>query len=260
MDTTTFNIMIKKISSLLLPIALLTTFEAHAASTLVSGGATIDYDAAAWATLAGGANVDPFKALLLNEFFDQAGVTSRTGSQILFDEVVSSPSTTGLYHALNGSSVTNLAGRSNQATTFSYDPLALTAHTGVIGLGGITRWDVNPLLGGGVLGFGDFTFFYDSSRILAGGSGWALRVNLPGGGIAFDLLNVTTNATDTSLNISGDMVVSYEFANFYLGTPTDHLKDVGNFSFSAAAVPETSTTLLAALSLTGLIIRRRRNA
>ncbi len=230
-----------------------------AASTLVSGGAMIDYDAAAWATLAGGFNTDPFKALVLNEFFDKAGVTSRTGTQILFDEVVANPSTTGLFHGLNGSTVVNLAGRTNQATTFTYDALNLTSHTGVIGLGGITRWDVNPLLGGGVLGFGDFTLAYHASRVIDGRSGWALTVNLPGGATAFDLTNVTTTATDYSLSISGDMVVSPEFASL-LVTPSDYLKDIGNFSFTATAVPEPSRALTLMAGVASLGFRRRRMA
>ncbi len=236
------------------------TCHANAASTLLSGGATIDYDAAAWATLAGGFNVSGFEALVLNEYFDQAGVTSRTGTQLLTDEVVANPSTVGLYHALNGSSVTNLAGRTNQPTTFSYDPGSLAGHTGVIGLGGVARWDVNPLLGGGILGFGDYTLQYDASRLLAGVSGWSLRVYLAGGGgaTAFDLQNVVTNATDTSLSISGDLGVSYEMANFYLGTPGDQGKDVGNFSFTAAAIPEPASPLLCGLAAFGIICRRQR--
>lgn len=183
------------------------TLQVDAASTLVSGGATIDYDAAAWATLAGGFNVSGFEALVLNEYFDQAGVTSRTGTQLLTDEIVANPSTVGLYHALNGPSVTNLTGRTNQPTNFSYIPGSLASHTGTIGLGGVSRWDVNPLLGGGVLGFGDFTLQYDASRLLVGGSGWSLRVYLQGGGgaTAFDLQNVVTSATDTSISISGDL-------------------------------------------------------
>ena len=233
---------------------------AHAVSVLVSGGATIDYDAAAWATLAGGVNADPFKALILDEFFDQAGVSSRTGTQILNDEVVANPSTTGLYHALNGASVTNLAGRTNQATTFAYNPYSLTTHTGVIGLGGITRWDVNTLLGGGHLGFGDFTLAYDPARLLVGGSGWALTVNLTGGGTAFDLINVTTNATETSLSISGDLAVSYEMANFYLATPSDQGRDIGNFSFTAAAIPEPSRALLMIVGFVCMSCRRQRKA
>lgn len=250
-----------KITSALLTLWLgsfIASPSTQAASTLVSGGASIDYDAAAWATLAGGSNVDPFKALILDEFFDQAGVTSRNGTQILNDEVVANPSTTGLYHALNSSTVTNLAGRTNQATTFSYDAGNLTAHTGVIGLGGITRWDVNTLLGGGQLGFGDFTLAYDPARLLVGGSGWALTVNLTGGGTAFDLVNVTTNATDTSLSISGDLAVSFEMANFYLGTPSDQGRDIGNFSFTAAAIPEPSRMLLLIGAITVTIMRRRR--
>jgi hypothetical protein len=249
--------------ALFLPILITTlvcaSHEAKAVSTLVSGGATIDYDAAAWATLAGGLNVDPFKALVLNEFFDQAGVTSHTGTQILFDEVVANPSTTGLYHGLNGSTVGNLAGRTNQATSFAYDALNLTSHTGVIGLGGITRWDVNPLLGGGVLGFGDFTLAYHASRVIDGRSGWALTVHLPGGATAFDLTNVTTNATDYSLSISGDLVVSPEFASLLL-TPSNYLKDVGNFSFSASAVPEPSRALTMLAGVAALGFRRRRTS
>jgi hypothetical protein len=217
----------------------------------------IDYDAAVWASLAGGANVDPFKALILDEFFDQAGVTSRTGTQILNDEVVANPSTTGLFHALNGPTVSNLAGRNNRATTFVYDPTNLTGHVGVIGLGGITRWDVNPLLGGGQLGFGDFTLAYSAARATDGRSGWALRVNLAPASVAFDLLNVTTMATENFLSISGDLAVSPEFAEL-LGNPLDYKRDVGNFSFSASAVPEPSRALLVMAGICGIAVRRRR--
>jgi hypothetical protein len=236
------------------------TIHAGAASSLISGGATIDYDAAAWATLAGGLNVSGFEALVLNEYFDQAGVTARTGTELLTDEIVANPSTIGLYHALNGPSVTNLAGRTNQPTDFAYNPGSLTSHTGTIGLGGVSRWDVNPLLGGGVLGFGDFTLQYDPSRLLAGGSGWSLRVYLAGGGgaTAFDLQNVVTNATGTSLAISGDLGVSYEMANFYLLTPGDQGKDVGDFSFTAVAIPEPASPLLCSVAALVCLYRRQR--
>lgn len=244
--------------TLLLPFAALTS-QVNAAYTLVSGGATIDYDAAAWASLAGGANVPGFEALVMDEFFNQAGVTSRTGTQILNDEVVANPATTGLYHAMNGSTVTNLADRNNQATTFAYEVGNPTGHTGVIGLGGITRWDVNPLLGGGQLGFGDYTLSYDPTRVLVGGTGWALRVNMIGGGVAFDLKNVTVNATASAFDISGDLTVSYEMANFYLATPSNQGNDVGNFSFSALAMaPEPTRMSLLMIGLVGAFFRRRR--
>ncbi len=243
--------------TLLLPFAAMNS-QVNAAYTLVSGGAMIDYDAAAWASLAGGANLPGFEALIMDEFFDQAGVTSRTGTQILNDEVVANPATTGLYHAMNGSTVSNLANRSNQATTFAYEVGNPTGHTGVIGLGGITRWDVNPLLGGGHLGFGDYTLSYDPTRVLVGGTGWALRVNMAGGGVAFDLKNVTVNATASAFDISGDLAVSYEMANFYLATPANQGNDVGNFSFSAIAVPEPSRALTMFVGVVALGFRRRR--
>jgi hypothetical protein len=234
---------------------------ATAASTLVSGGATIDYDAAAWATLAGGLNEPGFEALVLNEYFDQAGVTSRTGTQLLFDEVVANPSTLGLYHELNGPSVVNLAVRNNQPTTFSYLPGSLMSHTGVIGLGGVSRWDVNPILGGGVLGFGDFTLQYDPARLMLGGSGWSLRVFLAGGGgnAAFDLQNVVTNASSTSLAISGDLTVSPEVAIGLFDTPSDTGKDVGDFSFTAVAIPEPSSPLLCGIATLAFLTRRQRS-
>jgi hypothetical protein len=237
------------------------TIHAGAASSLISGGATIDYDAAAWATLAGGLNVSGFEALVLNEYFDQAGVTSRTGTQLLFDEIVANPSPVGLYHALNGPSVVNLTDRTNQATTFSYFPGSLISHTGVIGLGGLSRWDVNPLLGGGVLGFGDFTLQYDSSRLAFGGSGWSLRVFLAGGGgnTAFDLINVVTHATETSLSISGDLAVSPEVAFGLFSTPADAGKDVGDFSFTAVAIPEPASPLLCGVAALVCLYRRQRS-
>jgi hypothetical protein len=230
----------------------------HGASTLVSGGATIDYDSAAWATVAGGLNSPGFEALIIDEFFDQAAVTSRTSAQILADEVQASPSYTGQFYNLNGSSVTNLAGRTNQATTFSYDSGTPTAHTGVIGISGITRWDVNPILGGGNLLFGDFTLKYDSNRLLVGGSGWALTSNVIPSAVVFDLFNVVLNATDTSFDISGDLGVSYEVANFLFFTPANQGKDMGSFSFSAVAVPEPSRTLLLMGGIVGVGMRRRR--
>ncbi|MFZ4767527.1 MAG: PEP-CTERM sorting domain-containing protein [Roseimicrobium sp.] len=234
--------------------------ESHAAFTLASGGATIDYHAAAWATVAGGANSAGFEALILDEYFNQAGVTSRTNTQILNDEVQANPPYTGQLYQMNGTSVSNLAGRTNQATTFSYNVGTPTAHTGVIGLGGMTRWDVNPLLGGGNILFGDFTLQYDANRLLVGGSGWALTGNVSPASVVFDLLNVVINATDTSFDISGDLGVSYEVANFLFATPTDQGKDVGNFSFSATAVPEPSRVLLLLAGLGGVGWSRRRRA
>lgn len=239
-------------------LLLVTAPLSRAASTLVSGSATMYLDAAAWATVAGGVNSPGFEALILDEFFNQAAANARTGTQILNDEVEASPSYSSLILGLNGPSVSNLSGRATQATTFSYDPLSPTTHTGVIGLGGVTRWDVNPLLGGGNLVFGDFTLKYDANRLLVGGTGWVLTNNVFPAGAAFDLFNIVLNATSTSFSISGDMGVSYEVANFLFATPSDQGKDVGNFSFTATATPEPSRALLMMAGIAGAGLRRRR--
>ncbi|MBN9692367.1 MAG: PEP-CTERM sorting domain-containing protein [Verrucomicrobia bacterium] len=225
------------------------------ADVLVTGQATIDFHQAAWDSLAGGASVPGFEALTLDETFDQAGAASRTGAQILADEVQASPSYTGLTYALNGAQVSNLAGRTAKPTTFQFSPDNLTSHTGVIGLGGISRWTVNPLLGGGKLVFGDFTLAYDATRLLVGGSGWHLVGNIAPAGTLFDLVNVTTGTAGNTLTISGDMVVSFEVANFLLGTPADQGKDVGNFQFAGVtAVPEPSVWALFGLGVMGVFL------
>lgn len=219
-------------------LALLVTTSLRA-DTLVSGSGMFDFDSAAWASVAGGANVPGFEALTLDEAFNQAAANARTGAQILADEVVANPAYTGISFDLNGPSVSNLTGRTAQPTDFSFTPGNLTAHTGAIGLGGVTRWTVNPLLGGGGLLFGDFTLSYDVSRQLVGGTGWALKGNIAPAGVAFDLQNVTTSTVGNTLTISGDLGLSWEVANFLFATPGDQGKDMGNFTFTGVtAVPE----------------------
>jgi len=244
--------------SLLTPALLLSLAGPAAAATLSSGSATIDYHKAAWDTLAGGASVPGFEALVLDEFFDQTAANARTSAQILADEVQASPAYGGQVYAMNGITVTNLAGRTAQPTTIDFNPASLTTHTGVIGLGGVTRWDVNALLGGGNVLAGDFTLRYDASRLLAGGSGWALTNNISPAAVVFDLANVTASAGAGTLTISGDLGLSFEVANFLLGSPGDQGKDMGNFTFTGSYVPEPSSALLLAGILGGSLGRRNR--
>lgn len=219
-------------------IALCCVASARAA-TLVSGSATIDYDKTALDQLA--ADLAPGPVLTLDEFFDQAAVNARTYTQILGDETQANPSYTAQVYAMNGPTVSNLAGRTSQPTNFAFTPGSPQSHTGAIGLGGIARFLVSPAAGGGKLLYGDFTLLYDADRINLGGTGWYLKGNIAPTGAAYDLLNVQVIETATTLTIAGDLGVSYELANFLYATPADAGRDVGNFSFTAMiAVPEPS--------------------
>jgi hypothetical protein len=110
------------------------------------------------------------------------------------------------------------------------------------------------------LAFGDFTLRYDAARVAVGGSGWHLVGNIAPAGTLFDLVNVSTSTAGNSLSISGDLVVSFEVANFLLATPGDQGKDVGDFRFTATStVPEPSTVALLMLGGVGLCVWGSRN-
>jgi len=218
-------------------------FASTKADTLVSGSATINYDQTVWDSLASG--FGPTPVLTLGAFFDQADANARTQAQLLSDPNPGGGAApyTGEVYAMNGPSVVNLPTRYTQPTTFSFTPGDLAGGAGSIGLGGVARFDVY----GGTLGsllFGDFTLQYDSSRIPLGGTGWYLMGNIPPAAAVFDLLDVNIVESPGSFNISGDLGVSYEVANYLFDTPGDALADVGNFSFTATTVPEPSAIAL----------------
>ena len=248
-------------SSLTALAVLAAVSSASAAVTLSTGSATINLNSASWATVAGGFNSPGFEALILDEHFDKAASDARTQAQIVADEVQASPAYTGQIYLMNSSTVSNLAGRASQATNFAYDVGNPTGATGIIGLGGVTRWDVNPLLGGGHLYFGDYDIHYDASRLSGpyNGTGWVLQ-NHTGGvnAVAFDIMNVNVSATSGGFSISGDLGVSYELANLLFANPADQGKIMGTMSFSAAAAPEPTRAMLMLMGLAGLCLRRRR--
>jgi len=215
-------------------------------ATVVAGAATINYDQAAWDTLASGFGAPP--VLTLSAYFNQAEANAHTQSQLLTN-VPASYSYTNQVYALNGSSVTNLPSRYTQATTFAYTRGNLTNQTGSIGLGGVARFAV---LGGaaGNLLYGDYTLQYDTNRLALGGTGWYLLGNIPPATAVFDLVNVSVGETINSFTISGDLGVSFEIANFLYATPADTLKDVGNFVFTGYTVP-LSTPVINQLTVSG---------
>ncbi len=214
----------------------LATFTTTPARTLRSGMATIDYDKAAWDTLAAGFSTPP--VLTLSGFFEQAAANALTPDEILTN-AQSGFSYVNQPYAMNGPVVNNLPGRTTQPTTFAWVPGALTNHTGSIGLGGIARFTVRGPAAGNLL-FGDFTLQYDSARLALGGTGWYLKGNIPPAAAVYDLLNVTVAETATSLTISGDLGVSFEVANLLFATPADALKDVGDFNFTGYSVAITT--------------------
>jgi hypothetical protein len=212
------------------------------AEMLVSGVAQMDLDPAAWDTLASGIGATP-PVLVLDAFFDQEAANARDYGQILSDASPVTPTYAGQRFVMNGPTVTNQTGRTTQPTTFEYTPGNLTNHTGSIGLGGITRFRVSS---GGNLLYGDFTLFYSTTRHRFGGSGWHLKGNIAPSVAAFDLLNPQVVETTEGFMLTGDLAVSFEIANFLYATPSDALRDVGDFTFTGRLAAASQPATLAA--------------
>ncbi|MBL9139128.1 MAG: hypothetical protein JNK85_24890, partial [Verrucomicrobiales bacterium] len=207
------------------------TFSTGALTRLTNGFATIDFDQAAWDALA--LVVGPAPVQTLTGFFPQAEANALTLAE-LTTNAAPQVSYLGQVYRLNGSEVVNATGRTSQPTTFAYDPASPTNHVGSVGLGGVARFAVLGGAGGTLL-YGDYTLQFDAARIPLGGSGWYLKGNIPPAGAVFDLLNVGLVAEANAFRLTGDLAISFEVANFLYGTPTDTLKDVGNFVFTASA-------------------------
>ena len=228
------------------------------AATVVSGELSLNYDQTALATNLG--------LVGINEF-NQATSNSSTRSYIV--STSNSGDTTGSWTNLpfdvNGSSLSNPTGRTLQATNLSYNPANFASTiTGQIGLGGVSRFDVSPFVGGGIFVLGDYSLQYNASRAgvnLGGGetgSGWYLQNHFDFNVNAFDLANLTTSSvTSDGINLAGDLVASSSSALLLFGASAGNY---GSFSFTAQAVPEPSRALL--LMLGGMMIagRRKRTA
>jgi hypothetical protein len=197
---------------------------------LASGSATIDFDQAAWNTLASA--VGPAPVLTLSGFFE-AGVANTSTLEELGTQQAASASYLRQTYGMNGPTVSQVTGRTSQPTTFAYRPGSPASQVGRVGLGGVARFAVLGGVGGNLL-FGDYTLQYDAARIPLGGSGWYLKGNIPPEAAVFDLLKVRVEESADTLTIAGDLGVSFEVANLLYGTPGDTLKDVGDFTFTAS--------------------------
>lgn len=247
-----------RLSLLLIALSFGVLPETVRAASITSGSLTLDLDADAFASLAGGAPFPGFELLVLDEHFDEAEAATRDRSAILADEIDANPSTTGLVYGINGASVTNLAGRSAQPSDFTFDPSdVLATAVGSIGFAGVDRWRVNPLVGGTFV-IGDFSLSYDPSRASGTTSGWVIYNHFDLVAPAYDLANVSLVAGADFLSLSGDVLISPELALLFLNSPADVGRDVGGFSL--VATPEPSTAVLMSLGLGAMSALSRRGA
>ncbi len=241
-----------RILHLLLPLMTLGLVSTTPAATINvrEGSVIFDFDPVALAALNVGS--DPaIGGMILEEFFQGNADRNRTRAQILSDHIVptfSAIPTTYLKYEINGSTVTNLAGRTRKVSTFSYDPANVTGTAlGEIGLTGVLRF-VGDFTG--VFLLGDFTFRYN---LPAGNTlpnrGWVFVNNFDFPGVpAFETKNVVVTASAGKLVIAGDLTISYEMDQFFL--PGDRGKDVGEFRVETPIAAITPPRTPAASSFT----------
>jgi len=191
--------------------------------------------------------------------FNQGTSNTLTNTQVESTLAGDVFSFTGLQFGVNTGAPASPAGRAIQNTTMTYDVSNLTGTlAGQVGLGGVDRWAYG--FGGNFL-MGDYSLEFSASRAVGAKSGWYLENHYTFGMVAFDLANVNTVIDGDNFTLSGDLFVSPEFAANFGAFSDGSLvagADYGNFSFTTA--PEPSRALLGLAGLTGVLIRRRRQA
>ncbi len=137
-------------------------------------------------------------------------------------------------------------------TTFSYTPGPLAPFSGTIEHTGSVFFNNDSIE------VGNFTIGFDENRVMGDNSGFFVESTTGISAILFDVGNVTNLlATNDGLTIEASLLVSPEFAGF-LGNNALTGADVGDAAVKAAAVPEPSGFLIAAVVSSVLVIRRRR--
>lgn len=191
--------------------------------------------------------------------FNQGTSNTLTNTQVESTLAGDVFSFTGLQFGVNTGAPASPAGRAIQDTTMTYDVSNLTGTVaGQVGLGGVDRW---TYFGSGNFLMGDYSLEFSASRAVGAKSGWYLENHYTFGMVAFDLANVNTVIDGDNFTLSGDLFVSPEFATNFGAFSDGSLvagADYGNFSFTTA--PEPSRALLGLAGLTGVLIRRRRQA
>lgn len=248
---------LKRFTSILV-LALVPVMSAKAA-LINSGTAVIDFDNAVYESTFG---------LTVDNFFGGTeGETFSISQMLNAPAPVPALDPTGLvYEILDGSVTSPSSGRAPQATTLDFDfanfnpanPLASWSKSLIpgppptfpptggeqIGLNGTARY---TSLFGDIL-IGDFAIRNTNGRTNAGASGLVLVSNISFPAVAYDIANIDVVASADILTITGDLLISPEFANGFFGGFGNGL-DVGNITITA--VPEASSVAMAFTAILG---------
>ena len=218
---------------------------AASATTLTAGQATIAFDLATWATF----------GLTLNNFTGADGNALPVGpvaGEDLLDTSLDGFANPQTY-TLNppGVDVTPDPRRSAPPTSFTYDASSvatlLASASGNISLAGVSRWTVDPDLGGGQLVFGDFSLAYNGSA-----SRWELTNNIDFPVVVFWLGSAQeTVGPGDDFSVSGDLIGAPLLSALLPGAVG---QDFGTFTFTT--VPEPSTTAMLTLGIGVLLTAR----
>ncbi len=223
-----------------------------------------------------GRNVGQFRPMPVDPALPPTGtpalprVNYRDDAAAIEANIAAFGSTSALAFGVNGTSITpsGLPGRSEQASTFSFDPanIAGTA-SGAIGLDGATSfWYANvPVINTGSvwLGYGDLSLSFDAARAVGGNSGWFFTNNLLFSAVVYDVRNpvfsgvvAATDSTPGSLSLSGDLYTAPEFRD---GFGIRANLNVGSFALNAVtAIPAPGAAAL--LGVGSLLATRRRRS
>lgn len=175
-------------------------------------------------------------------------------------------STTGLQYSIYNTAPTGQGAlRFPQSSNFQIDTNGNPATaTGQIGIGGADSFYFgnNDFLianaPGTNINLGDYSVYFDASRVTGTTSGWVFsnHLGVAGGAVAFDTFGTSLSVTPTSLSLTGNLIVASDltaFSGLRAGA------NVGTFSLmGATAVPEPTSMLLVSAMGLGVALRRRR--
>jgi hypothetical protein len=198
-------------------------------AALGQGQATIRFDLAAWSSF----------GLTPNNFIGAEGNGLTVGPTAEATDLLDVPAEDGLVldapqvYVLNGPGTVygDTSRRTANPTSFSYlapdaDTLVATA-TGEISLAGVSRWTVDPELGGGQLLFGDYNLIYNSATAT-----WELVNHIDFPLTTFTLGNAqVTTGPGNAFTVTGDLIGSVAL-NILLSGALG--VDLGDFEFQGS--------------------------